>query len=150
MTREIAAVERRNDAVLAKEAGGQRDIALDVVEEARIDLRQNEGHPIRIDLGRATATCAFVAQGRQREMDAICRFRTHSLVVAQHTIDRGHANARATRNHHTCSRHVSPPVPNRSFWLDQGSFFRDKCKFFCGNKCIIPDGNRESRLSVHV
>jgi len=98
--------------VLAKEARGQCDVTLDVIEKARIDLRENEGDAIGIELGGTTATRAVVPQRRECQMHALCRFGTHGLVVAQHTIDRGNAHARATRNHHTCSRHVSPPLPS--------------------------------------
>jgi len=102
---EIAPVERRGDAVLAKEARRQRDVAFDVIEEARVDLRKNERDAEGIGFCWPATARAVVAQIGKRQMNAFSRLGPHGLIVAQDAIDRGHADARSTRNHHTCGRH---------------------------------------------
>ncbi len=57
---EIATIKRRDDAVFAEEAGGQRDIAFDLVEKTRIDLRENESNPKRCGLHGTAAARPFV------------------------------------------------------------------------------------------
>ena len=110
--------------MLAKEAGRQRNIALDVIEKAGVHLRQHERDSERADLCRPAAARPLITQIRECEMHAFGSFRTHSLIVAQDTIDRGHADASPTRNHRTSSRHGSPPVPSEElFCFTEGSFF---------------------------
>jgi hypothetical protein len=116
--------------MLAKEARGQRDVALDVIEKTRVDLRQHEGHPKRARLGRTSAARAFVAKIGERHVHALGGFGPHGLIVAQHTIDRRHTDAGSPRNHHPGSRHGSPPPRLHCFCLIKLVFSAKNASFF--------------------
>ena len=122
--------------MLAKKARGQRDIALDVIEKAGVDLRKHEGDAKRARLGGTSAARAVVAKTGERHMHALGGFGPHGLIVAQHTIDRRHTDAGPPRNHHPCRRHGSPP-PAAMLLYNQGSFSREKCKLFSRDKTVI-------------
>jgi hypothetical protein len=61
---------------------------------------------------------------------ALGGFGPHGLIVAQHTIDRRHADAGSPRNHHPCRRHRVSSAPIAALLFTQGSFSREKCKLF--------------------
>jgi hypothetical protein len=73
---EIAPVERRGDAVLAKEARRQRDVAFDMIEEARVDLRKNERDAEGTGFCWPATARAFVAQIGERQTRSAVSGRT--------------------------------------------------------------------------